>query len=368
MKRKNHATPKNFLDYINTYISMLAVKRKEIDVNVVRLENGLVKLRDSSEKVDVMSKELEVKKKEVDIKKSEVESMIQDLQEKTAFVKTQQAQVKDKKDELEIREKEITEDKIKATEALEEARPILENAKRALEVLDAKKLGEVRTYAKPPQPVMDTCMCVLILKPVPNCPPDSEGWAGCKTMLTSLSKPVLQSYQVSSVTKAMYTKVQNYLKKPEFNKEVVAAVSDAAGNLFEWMDSMMKYYKTYTEVEPLRIKVEKQTEKLEQAKRELAEITAKLELLQAEIMDLNAKHKAASEELNYLTEQANDMERKLNMASRLISGLGTEKKRWAEDIIQLREDKYNLLGDCLLSSSFLCYTGAFNYQFRIRMV
>lgn len=368
MKRKNHATPKNFLDFINTYINMLGVKRKEIDQNVVRLENGLVKLRDSSEKVDIMSKDLEIKKKEVDIKKSEVEAMIEDLQEKTAYVKSQQLQVKEKKDELEIREREITADKQKASEALEEAKPILESAKKALDVLDPKKLGEVRTYAKPPVSVMDTCMCILILKPMPGCPSDSEGWSGCKTMLTSLTKNMLATYQVGSITKGMYTKIMNYLKKPDFNKQTVSEVSDAAGNLFEWMESMIKYYKTYNEVEPLRIKVEKQTEKLEQAKKELAEITTRLELLQVEITDLNARHKAASEELNYLAEQANDMERKLNMASRLISGLGSENKRWAEDIIQLREDKHNLLGDCVLSSSFLCYTGAFNFQFRIRMV
>ena len=69
MKRKNHATPKNFLDFINTYINMLYKLRKEIDRNVTRLETGLIKLRDAATRVDVMSKELEIKKQKLTLKK-----------------------------------------------------------------------------------------------------------------------------------------------------------------------------------------------------------------------------------------------------------------------------------------------------------
>ena len=89
-----------------------------------------------------------------------------------------------------------------------------------------------------------------------------------------------------------------------------------------------------------------------------------LQELQNDIAELNVKHKAASEELKYLTDQANDMERKLNMAAYIR----TENKRWGEDSQQLRIDKEKLLGDCLLSSAFLCYTGAFNFEFRKDMV
>ena len=134
------------------------------------------------------------------------------------------------------------------------------------------------------------------------------------------------------------------------------------------MEAMISYYRVFTQVEPLRIKVEKETERLNKAKSELAETTAQLQVLQNDIAELNKKHKAASEELKYLADQANDMERKLNIASRLISGLSSENKRWGEDSQQLRIDKEKLLGDCLLSAGFLCYTGAFNFQFRNEMV
>ena len=234
MKRKNHATPKNFLDYINTYTSMLDKMRKGIERSVNRLETGLVKLRDASVRVDVMSKELEIKKVEVDAKKSEVESMIEDLQTKTQIVTTQQVQVSEKKADLEIREKEILEEKKKATEALDEAKPAVEMAKEALSVLDAKKLGEVKGYKEPPKLIMNTCMCILILKPLgAETPLESEEWEGCKRMLTRLSIKTLFDYEVSNITKAMYTKItNNYLNKQDFNATEVKNVSIAAGNLF----------------------------------------------------------------------------------------------------------------------------------------
>lgn len=44
-------------------------------------------------------------------------------------------------------------------------------------------------------------------------------------------------------------------------------------------------------------------------------------------------------------------------AERLIAGLSSEKERWAADIKALEAAREQLVGDCLLCSSFLSYTG-----------
>lgn len=56
--------------------------------------------------------------------------------------------------------------------------------------------------------------------------------------------------------------------------------------------------------------------------------------------------------------------RKLNAASKLISGLGSERTRWTADMENFKEDKVKLVGDCLTASSFLSYSGPFNYVLR----
>ncbi len=51
------------------------------------------------------------------------------------------------------------------------------------------------------------------------------------------------------------------------------------------------------------------------------------------------------------------MERRLEAASRLIAGLSSERGRWSHDIEELESRMEKLVGDCLLTSSFLSYTG-----------
>lgn len=62
------------------------------------------------------------------------------------------------------------------------------------------------------------------------------------------------------------------------------------------------------------------------------------------------------------------MERRLNAAKKLISGLGREQKRWTEDQLIFDDKKYKLLGDCLLCASFMSYVGPFDFSFRKKMI
>jgi len=62
------------------------------------------------------------------------------------------------------------------------------------------------------------------------------------------------------------------------------------------------------------------------------------------------------------------MERKLNAAKKLITGLTSEKIRWTEDTKRLKDLTIQLIGDCLLASSFLSYVGPFDFGFRKKML
>ena len=62
------------------------------------------------------------------------------------------------------------------------------------------------------------------------------------------------------------------------------------------------------------------------------------------------------------------MQKRLNAASKLITGLGSEQVRWTADMEKMVEDKVKLVGDCLVGSAFLSYCGAFNQEFRTKMV
>jgi dynein heavy chain len=62
------------------------------------------------------------------------------------------------------------------------------------------------------------------------------------------------------------------------------------------------------------------------------------------------------------------MARRLNAASKLITGLGGEQKRWEADTVIFQQDKVKLVGDCLSASAFLSYCGPFNMVLREKMI
>jgi dynein heavy chain len=102
----------------------------------------------------------------------------------------------------------------------------------------------------------------------------------------------------------------------------------------------------------------------EQGEKELAETEANLAELNKNLAELNAKMKIKKDELDELERVSNEMTRKLNAASQLINGLGSEQTRWTADMGLIKEDKLKLVGDCLTGSAFLSYCGPFNSVLR----
>ena len=80
----------------------------------------------------------------------------------------------------------INQEKASADEALAAAIPALEAAARALENLDKKDITEIKAFMTPPRPVMNVCMCVVVLRPLGK-ENEADGWNGAKAMLNDVN-------------------------------------------------------------------------------------------------------------------------------------------------------------------------------------
>jgi dynein heavy chain, axonemal len=58
LKRKNFATPKNYLDFLKTYNASLEKNTKEFNQLVTRYVNGLAKLKEAKESVSILREDL----------------------------------------------------------------------------------------------------------------------------------------------------------------------------------------------------------------------------------------------------------------------------------------------------------------------
>ena len=89
--------------------------------------------------------------------------------------------------------------------------------------------------------------------------------------------------------------------------------------------------------------------------------------LNKELAAFNVKMEENMSEQQRLKDEADIMQKRLAAAEKLIKGLASERTRWTADLEELAKVRERLLGDCLLTSSFLSYTGAFTFDFRQKL-
>eukprot|EP01084_Bolivina_argentea_P313550 542985_1 len=369
-RRKNHITPKNYLDFLLNYKSQLKKYRDANTKRIERLEGGLNQLIKASENVSVLRVELTAQNKIVGEKSIECEKMIAVIQEKTSDANEKKVVATQKKQQLKEDGIEIAKEKKLAEEALEEALPALELAREALKNLRKEDIAEIKVLNNPKESVKNVCLCVLGLKPS-GTENIADGWSGARAMMGDaafLSK--LKNYPRDDMTESMYKKVQKILKgKPKeasqkLTMENVQRVSKAGAGLLQWVIAMIRYYDVAKEVAPRRKKVQEMEKKMLSAQRDLSKTEKDLAELEAAIDELSATFKAKDAELADLKQQAETQAMYLDSAAKLIDGLGSERERWTGDKEALFVRSDLLVGDCLLASSFLSYCGAFSYSYR----
>jgi len=110
-------------------------------------------------------------------------------------------------------------------------------------LLDKRDLVELKSLAKPPQPVMIVCVCVCVLRPL-GCEEVDAGWAGAKAMLGNPRLlQALLDYRKDEVTEEQRMKVQDLLnnEKQSFEGENMLQISKAAYGLLQWVRAIVDY-------------------------------------------------------------------------------------------------------------------------------
>jgi dynein heavy chain len=144
----------------------------------------------------------------------------------------------------------------------------------------------------------------------------------------------------------------------------MATKSGAAAGVCNWIININLYYDVVVNTEPKRLSVEK-------AKVDLAEATLIKETMETLVAELQARldvlmkaYQDAMDKKQGAEDEAARCERRLSLANRLVSALGSEKGRWSDAIVKYTEEIEVVHGDVLLASSFVSYVGPFNKFFR----
>uniref|UniRef100_A0A8C3NCR8 Dynein-1, subspecies f n=1 Tax=Geospiza parvula TaxID=87175 RepID=A0A8C3NCR8_GEOPR len=364
LRRRNHVTPKNYLDFLNTYAKLLDEKNEFILAQCKRLDGGLVKLKEAAVQLAELNVKLAEQKIILTEKTAACEALLRDIKLNTEIAEEKKKMGEEKAVEIQEQNAIIAVEKAEAEAALDQIKPIMEAAKREVEKLDKAEVTELRSFATPPKQVQVVLDCILIMRGYKE-----QNWKNAKAMMADTNfLRLLLTTDFREIPWSNVKAMRALLKNLNTTWAEMEVISRAGLGMLKFAEAVVTYCDVVKTVKPKEEKVARLERNYELSKRELERIQAELAAIQEELKALGEKLDQTLKENKKLQEEAEIMQRRLEAADKLIAGLKSENERWTEEFKELEVRKVKLLGDCLLAAAFLCYVGAFSWEFRHEML
>ncbi|NXF13134.1 DYH17 protein, partial [Smithornis capensis] len=369
-RRYNYTTPKTFLEQIKLYQNLLASKRSKLSNNIDRLEKGLMKLQSTASQVDDLKAMLAVQEAELKQKNEDTDKLIYVVGVETEKVTKEKAIADEEELKVEAINKIVAEKQQACASELAEAEVVLSAAREALNTLNKYNLTELKSFGAPPPEVVNVMAAVLILTAENGKIPKDKSWTAAKVKIgkadTFLAS--LQNYDGENIPEPCLKAFQPYRTDPGFDPEFIKSKSTAAAGLCSWCLNMVRFYEVHCEVKPKRQAVADADAELAEAQQRLSRIKDKIATLNANLATLTTQFEKATAEKIKCQQEADETNKVITLANRLVGGLESENVRWAESVKLLREQEQTLCGDVLLVSAFVSYIGYFTKKYRAELL
>ncbi|XP_057653134.1 dynein axonemal heavy chain 3 [Diorhabda carinulata] len=374
-KRKTYITATAYLELIQTFISLFALKVEQITLQQKRYETGLEKLDFAAGQVGLMQDDLTALQPQLIVASAKTEKLMVKIEQDTVIVEKQKEIVA--ADEAVANEAAAAAQAIKddCESDLSEAIPALEAAIEALNTLKPADITVVKSMKNPPSGVKLVMEAICVMKQVkPERRPDpstgkmvEDFWASSVKILGDMKfLENLKSYDKDNIPPAVMKRIrERYMTDREFDPERIKTISTACEGLCKWVRAMEVYDRVIKIVAPKKAR-------LAEAEAELALQMDTLNAKRAQLKEVADKLQALNDEFAAETKKKKDLEdqificaQKLDRAEKLIGGLGGEKARWSATAKQCEALLGNVIGDVLLSSGAIAYLGPFTVSYRI---
>lgn len=369
LKRPNYVTPKNFLAFLSNYAMLLEDKRSFIDDIVNKYSTGLSRLASATSQVTVLQAQLTEKQAFLDIKTGENKSTMEAQEVAKREAEEQKSQAIEKSIVAKATAEAIASQTVKVEAALEAALPAQNAAEEAAGFITRGNISDLKALKNPAAVIKTVVELVCILNG--KLPKFENGLAIManpgqfteELKSAEIRQIIYEEGRLAKMDRHLATNVPANVKA-DLNVERLETVSAAALYMFKWVEAIRSWVRENKIVAPLKHNLEKSKIEMAAIEAELDSLREKTSLLEQTLAGLERDLLAGQEAAAKLKREADELNRRVSAANRLIAGFDGERKRWTESMANLRDDRQRLVGDCLASSAFLSYLGAFTYTFR----
>jgi len=362
-KRYNYVTPTSFIELIGFFKKLLTEKNQVLVNKIERLKTGLLVLRKTAEDVTDLQADLAHTMAMVEEKRKHTDALLDQMGKQRADAEVHMAKAQIQAESAAEATAEALKIQTEAESDLAEAKPAMDAAKEAVNGLSKASLSELKNFPTPPSGV-DVCtkgVLMMIAGEMKN-----HSWERAKKMMSNVSQFMasLEAYDAENIPEALIEKLTPVVENPVMDFDVMVKKSQAAANLASWVVNIYRYNRIYVKVKPLMESLSEAKQKKANAEASLAEAQMSVATAQSALQELRESLLEATEEKRRVEQQAEECQKRLDLAERLTSGLSSEGERWEKDTVKLEDSKNTLVGDTLLSSAFVSYISPFDAEFR----
>lgn len=178
----------------------------------------------------------------------------------------------------------------------------------------------------------------------------------------------LQNFPKDLISGETVDLLQPYFNYSDYTFEKAKLACGNVAGLLSWTIAMSDFYNVNKEVLPLKNNLAKQEAKHNKAKAELKEAETIAFEKNKELLEAKAKLNVALGSQRVIQNEADKCKNKMDSATALIVGLEGERRRWKQQLIGFNIEIEYLLGDIVILTGFLSYSGPFNQEYRSKIL
>ena len=130
------------------------------------------------------------------------------------------------------------------------------------------------------------------------------------------------------------------------------------------MQSLIEYAEIFEKIQPLRNEVAELQAQYDSMQAEMNQLEALVKQLEYNIEQYKVDYSLLIGDVQQIKTEMGKVQDKVKRSKQLIQNLSSERVRWEGSSKSFKEQMACLLGDVLLSSAFLTYTGFFDHFYR----